>query len=140
MAGFFIAPPHDCHQCPAMTTGSDPHEPDEDDLLAVCPVSKAFEQIGSKWRLVVMHSIHMQGEQRFSELQETTSADSSTLARVLQDLEERGFVNRRLEDRPIATYYGLTDKGESLADVFREIEHWADDWTAAESATFRPDS
>lgn len=120
-----------------MTTGSDPHEPHEDDLLEVCPVSRAFEQIGSKWRLVVMHSIHMNGEQRFTELTENTSADSSTLSRVLEELEERDLVHRRLEDRPIATYYDLTEKGRSLADVFDEIEAWADDWTAAESAAFK---
>lgn len=116
-----------------------PHEsvPEGDELFERCPVSQAFEQIGSKWRLVVMHSIHMNGEQRFTELTEHTSADSSTLSRVLEELEERDLVHRRLEDRPIATYYDLTEKGRSLADVFDEIEAWADDWTAAESAAFK---
>ena len=123
-----------------MAGHSDQSGPTGDELFEVCPVSKAFEQIGSKWRLVVMHSIHMDGEQRFSELQESTSAESSTLARVLEELEERSLVHRRLEDRPIATYYGLTEKGESLAEVFQEIESWADDWTAAESTAFKPQS
>lgn len=119
-----------------MTIDSDQSASESDELLEACPVSKAFEQIGSKWRLVVMHSIHMQGEQRFSELQATTTAESATLSRVLEELEERGFVNRRLEDRPIATYYSLTEKGESLANVFDEIEAWADEWTTAESSVF----
>lgn len=119
-----------------MTIDPDQSDPQSDDLLEACPVSKAFEQIGSKWRLVVMHSIHMQGEQRFSELQETTTAESATLSRVLDELEERGFVNRRLEDQPIATYYSLTEKGQSLANVFDEIESWADEWTTAESSVF----
>ena len=120
-----------------MTIDPDQSDPESDDLLEACPVSKAFEEIGSKWRLVVMHSIHIQGEQRFSELQETTSAESATLSRVLEELEERGFVNRRLEDRPIATYYSLTDKGTSLARVFDEIEAWANEWTTAESSVFK---
>lgn len=121
-----------------MSVTLDPERPDPqgEELLEVCPVSKAFEQIGSKWRLVVMHSIHMQCEQRFSELQATTSAESSTLSRVLEELEEWDFVNRRLEDRPIATYYSLTEKGKSLARVFDEIEAWADEWTTAESSVF----
>lgn len=119
-----------------MTTPSDRRDPTEDDLLEVCPVSQAFEEIGSKWRLVVMHSIHKNGEQRFSELQETTSADSGTLSRVLEELEAGGFVHRRLEDRPISTHYSLTEKGASLASVFDEIEAWATDWTDAESAAF----
>lgn len=120
-----------------MTSNSDQPATEGNELFEICPVSQAFEQIGSKWRLVVMHSIHMQGEQRFSELQENTSAESSTLARVLEELEERRLVQRRLEDRPIATYYDLTEKGKSLADVFEEIEAWADDWTPAESAAFK---
>lgn len=117
-----------------MTIPSDGETPTGEDLLNVCPVSQAFEEIGSKWRLVVLHSIHMNGEQRFSELQETTSADSGTLSRVLEELEAGGFVDRRLEDRPISTFYSLTEKGESLATVFDAIEAWADDWTDAESA------
>lgn len=119
---------------------SNPHKSraEGEELFEACPVSQAFEQIGSKWRLVVMHSIHMNGEQRFTELQENTSAESSTLSRVLEELEERGLVHRRLEDRPIATYYDLTEKGRSLDDVFGEIEAWADDWTAAESTVFKP--
>lgn len=123
-----------------MANYSEQPDPSSDELLEACPVSKAFEQIGSKWRLVVMHSIHMKGEQRFSELQETTSAESSTLSRVLDELEELGFVNRRLEDRPIATYYSLTGKGQSLARVFDEIEAWADEWTTAESSMFESPS
>lgn len=119
-----------------MTTDPDPFDPEGDELLEVCPVSTAFEQIGSKWRLVVMHSIHKQGEQRFSELQETTSAESATLSRVLEELEERGFVDRRLEDRPIATYYSLTEKGHSLSSLFDEIETWAEEWTSAEGSVF----
>ena len=117
-----------------MTIPSDREKASNEDLLEVCPVSQAFEEIGSKWRLVVLHSIHMNGEQRFSELQETTSADSGTLSRVLEELESGGFVNRRLEDRPISTFYSLSEKGESLATVFDAIEDWANDWTDAESA------
>lgn len=119
-----------------MTVDPERSDPEGDELFEACPVSQAFEQIGAKWRLVVLHSIHMQGEQRFSELQATTSAESATLSRVLEELEERDFVNRRLEDRPIATYYSLTEKGESLARVFDEIEAWADEWTTAESSVF----
>jgi DNA-binding HxlR family transcriptional regulator len=45
-----------------------------------------------------------------------------------------GFVDRRLEeDAPVATYYSLTEKGESLCPVFDEIEAWADEWLPAEA-------
>ncbi|MFQ3285120.1 winged helix-turn-helix transcriptional regulator, partial [Natronomonas sp.] len=79
-----------------------------------CPVVESMEQIGSKWRLLVLHDLQ-DGEKRFNELKRSTDANSRTLSRVLDDLQETGFVERRLEeDAPVATYYSLTDKGRSL--------------------------
>lgn len=110
-----------------------PPKPGTDaDIFEICPVARAFEVVGSKWRLTVLRCLHLWGEQRFSELQEASSADSSTLSRVLDDLEEQGLVRRRLEDRPIATYYDLTEQGAAMADVFEAFEAWAFEWTDAE--------
>lgn len=110
-----------------------PPKPDpDDDLFEICPVARAFEIVGSKWRLTVLRSLHLYGEQRFSELQETTTADSATLSRILKDLEEQELINRRLQDRPIATHYNLTERGASLTGVFEEFEAWAFEYTAAE--------
>ena len=95
---------------------------------SVCPVVESIEQLGSKWRLLVLNALD-DGEQRFSELKRSTDANARTLSRVLDDLEEMGFVERRLEeDAPVATYYSLTEKGTSLCPVFDEIEAWADEW------------
>ena len=95
-----------------------------------CPVVDSIEQIGSRWRLVVLHEL-LNGEARFNELKRETDANARTLSRVLDDLQETGFVDRRLEeDSPVATYYSLTDKGESLAPVFEEIDDWAHEWLA----------
>lgn len=112
---------------------SAPPKPGRDtDVFEVCPVAKAFEIAGSKWRLTVLRSLQLWGEQRFSELQEATTADSATLSRVLEELEELGLVDRRLEDRPIATYYSVTERGDALSDVLEAYEEWALEWTAAE--------
>jgi DNA-binding HxlR family transcriptional regulator len=115
-----------------------PPKPDRDsDVFEICPVARAFEITGSKWRLTVLRCLHLWGEQRFTELQETSTADSTTLSRVLGELEERNLINRRLEDRPIATYYDLTERGEALAGVFEEFEEWALEWTAADISQSR---
>ncbi|SEH42410.1 DNA-binding transcriptional regulator, HxlR family [Halopenitus malekzadehii] len=96
-----------------------------------CPVVDSIEQIGSRWRLVVLHELQ-NGEVRFNELKRSTDANARTLSRVLDDLQETGFVERRLEEEsPVATYYSLTPKGESLCPVFDAIEGWADEWLAA---------
>jgi DNA-binding HxlR family transcriptional regulator len=92
-----------------------------------CPVVEAVEEIGSQWRLVVLHDL-ADGEKRFNELKRSTGASSRTLSRVLDDLEEADLVSRRVEDRPVATYYSLSAKGEALCPVFDEIEGWADEW------------
>jgi DNA-binding HxlR family transcriptional regulator len=97
-----------------------------------CPVVDSLEQIGSQWRLVVLYDLQ-EGEKRFNELKRSTGASSRTLSRVLDDLGEMGFVERRMEEAsPVATYYSLTAKGESLCPVFDAIETWADDWLGSE--------
>ena len=93
-----------------------------------CAVIDSLQQIGSQWRLVVLHDLQ-DGEKRFNELKRSTGASSRTLSRVLDDLQETNFVDRRLEeDAPVATYYSLTEKGVSLCPVFDEIEAWAAEW------------
>jgi len=110
------------------TAGStDTTEPVE----TACPIVDSIAQIGSRWRLVVLYELQ-HGERRFNELKRATDANARTLSRVLDDLQETGFVDRRMEaDAPVATYYSLTAKGESLAPVFAEIDRWAREWLTA---------
>jgi hypothetical protein len=56
------------------------------------------------------------------------------------DLQELGFVDRRLEEAsPVATYYSLTEKGESLCPVFDAIEAWADEWLEVDADAIADD-
>ena len=106
----------------------------EEKNAAACPVVEAVEEVGSQWRLVVLYDLE-EGEKRFNELKRSTGASSRTLSRVLDDLQESGLVDRRMEeDAPVATYYSLTPKGASLGPVFEEIERWADEWLGTPSA------
>lgn len=90
-----------------------------------CAVIDSLRQIGSQWRLIVLHDLQDE-EKRFNELKRSTGANSRTLSRVLDDLQETNLVERRLEpDAPIAAYYRLTEKGRSLQPVFAEIGTWA---------------
>lgn len=93
----------------------------------VCSVVEAIETIGSQWRLIVLHDLQ-EGEKRFSELKRSTGANARTLSRVLDDLDDLGLVDRRVEEQPIAGYYGVTERGESLRPVFENLEQWADEW------------
>jgi DNA-binding HxlR family transcriptional regulator len=93
-----------------------------------CSIIESFELIGSKWKLIVLNDLQG-GEKRFNELKRSTEASSRTLSRVLQDLEDEKLVKRRVEEEaPVATFYSLTEKGESLCPVFEEIDDWAQEW------------
>ena len=100
-----------------------------------CPTLKTLEQIGSKWRLIVFWGLQ-DGELRFNELKRKTGASSQTLSRVLDNLQELGFVERRVEaDGPVAVYYALTQKGAELESLFEDVEQWAERWIEAEEST-----
>ena len=104
-----------------------------------CVVIDSLEQIGSQWRLIVLHDLQ-EGEKRFNELKRSTDASSRTLSRVLDDLGEMGFVDRRLEEEsPVATYYSLTEKGRSLEPVFDAIDEWAEEWLDPDEETLVAD-
>ncbi|NEU56151.1 helix-turn-helix domain-containing protein [Halorussus sp. MSC15.2] len=92
----------------------------------ICPVVGTIERIGSEWRLIVLHVLQ-DGERRFSELRKETDASSSTLSRVLDELEDSGLVNRRVDEQRLATYYSLTESGRELAPVFEELREWGTD-------------
>lgn len=103
-------------------------EVDEADADGLCPVIEAVEEIGSAWRLTILYELN-QGEYRFNELKRETGANSRTLSRVLEDLQDLGLVNRRLEEEsPVATYYTLTEKGDALCPVFEELKRWGSEW------------
>ena len=105
----------------------------EEKNAAACPAVEAIEQIGSQWRLVVLYDLHGT-EKRFNELKRSTGASSRTLSRVTDDLEEAGLVERRVEERPIASYYSLTAKGEALCPVLDAVETWAEEWVDVSGA------
>lgn len=105
--------------------GDDRH-PDLDPQA--CPTAETLDEIGTQWRLHVLHDLQG-GEMRFNELKEATGASSRTLSQTLDALMEAGLVDRRSEEAsPIAVYYSLTDKGEDLAPVFEALDAWARKW------------
>jgi DNA-binding HxlR family transcriptional regulator len=94
----------------------------------VCTVVGSIEAVGSKWTLILINDL-LDGEKRFNELKRSTGASSYTLSRVLDDLQEEGFVNKRMEmDAPVASYYSLTEKGEALCPVFDALDEWGGEW------------
>lgn len=96
----------------------------------VCNVVGAVEEMGAKWKLIVLNDLR-DGEKRFNELKRSTGASSYTLSRVLDDLEADEFIENRKEfESPVASYYSLTEKGSALCPVFDALDEWGEDWLA----------
>ncbi|SEP00653.1 transcriptional regulator, HxlR family [Halogranum amylolyticum] len=94
----------------------------------LCNVVGSIEEIGSKWKLIIINDLR-DGEKRFNELKRSTGASSYTLSRVLDDLEKQGFVENRKEfESPVASYYSLTNKGGALCPVFDALDDWGGNW------------
>ncbi|KXB07726.1 hypothetical protein AKJ51_00340 [candidate division MSBL1 archaeon SCGC-AAA382A20] len=56
-------------------------------------------------------------EVRFSDFTEIITS-RGTLSENLKDLEEEGLIERRIvKSRPIKSYYSLSEKGKSIADL-----------------------
>lgn len=113
-----------------------PTQPDTADAEAeverlnadICTVVGSIREVGSKWKLIIINDL-LDGEKRFNELKRSTGASSYTLSRVLDDLQEGGYVNKRMEiDSPVASYYSLTEKGAALCPVFDALDEWGTDW------------
>ena len=105
---------------------------DRSEDAQIAEVLTALDQVGSEWRLRVLAALHG-GEQRFNDLKRATDASSSTLSRVLEALEDLDLVTRRVEERPIATYYSLTQKGAALCPVWEAMADWSAEWVACET-------
>lgn len=110
------------------TSESDTESDIEEQNSDVCNVVGSIEEIGSKWKLIVLNDLR-DDEKRFNELKRSTGASSYTLSRVLDDLEDEGLIENRKEfESPVASYYTMTEKGDALCPVFDVLDEWGEDW------------
>ena len=93
---------------------------------AWCPVTSTATLIGKKWHCVIVHRLLENGPLGFSALQtEVDGISSKVLSDVLEDLEEKGFVNREIvNEKPVRVEYSLTDLGRSLEPVVMAMRDW----------------
>jgi DNA-binding HxlR family transcriptional regulator len=93
----------------------------------------AAELLGRRWSAAVIRAT-MEGPARFTEIRGSVDGLSARLlTERLRELEAAGLMERR--ERPDgATEYRLTQKGEALSRVVREIEAWVAAWEPPDDA------
>src|SRR3979490_2985038 len=90
--------------------------------VPACPVEKAINIIGGKWKMLVLRSLLLNGPQRYNDLLiSVTRVSAKELTRNLRKLTDSGLVAPRTgRDVP----YALTPLGAGLLPVFRRLPRW----------------
>jgi DNA-binding HxlR family transcriptional regulator len=90
-----------------------------------CPVAHALGLVGERWALLVVLEL-MRGPKRYTDLADNLRGiGTNILASRLRDLEVAGVVTKRKLPPPAASrVYELTDYGQELKPVIRELALW----------------
>lgn len=90
-----------------------------------CGVAKTIKLIGSKWSMLILHQL-FSGTKRFGELHKSLLGISpKTLSVRLQELERGKVISKKVyAEVPLHVEYSLTEKGESLSEIFQKMAQW----------------
>jgi DNA-binding HxlR family transcriptional regulator len=100
---------------------------------AVCPhFHHAIELIGKRWTGAIVCALN-ESSMRYGELRKAVPGLSDRLlSQRLRELEEEGLVERQVEaGTPVRVTYSLTEAGQQLDPVLRELKVWARRWKKA---------
>ncbi len=99
-----------------------------------CVMSDAFQLLGKRWTMFVLHRLMEEGPQRFSELENGLPISGRLLSERLKELEAVGLVSRTLyPEVPVRVEYALTDKGKAFQPILIELRKWAETWGGREA-------
>lgn len=98
-----------------------------DSIIEMCPVRNVIARFGNKWAFLTVLEIGEQGVVRFNELSRLIpDVSSRVLSSTLRILEADGFIDRKVYAVvPPKVEYRLTETGESLLSLIRQLTEWA---------------
>jgi DNA-binding HxlR family transcriptional regulator len=90
-------------------------------------IASAMEIIGNKWTALILRDLS-NGPKRFSELEKSVGAiNPRTLSQRLDDLEKHAIITKTsFAEVPPRIEYQLTEKGEDLVPVLRQMAAWGE--------------
>lgn len=93
---------------------------------AKCPLQRAMEAIGGKWKMAILCSLSASGSIRYNDLKRKMQGISNTmLAKSLKELEDDGLVKRtEYMEVPIRVEYEATQTASSLKPIILELAKW----------------
>ena len=95
----------------------------------MCPrFEKAVNILSQRWTALVIYQM-LDSPKRFGEIQSAIGVSGKVLSDRLKNMEQEGLIKRDVyPETPVIIEYTLTNKGESLEPVLRDIENWSADW------------
>lgn len=98
------------------------------ETVSECPLEGAFILLSGRRRNLILYCL-IDGPKRFSALQRANNGLSQQmLSRDLKDLEAAGVVSRSVTPTvPPQVEYALTDAGERLIPILKELGDWWED-------------
>ena len=96
-------------------------------IIEFCPIRNVIARFGNKWALLTVFIIGEQGVVRFNELGRLIpDVSSRVLSSTLRTLEAAGLIERKVYAVvPPKVEYRLTEMGESLLPLIRQLTEWA---------------
>lgn len=91
-----------------------------------CPLLRALDTIGGKWKLPIIWFLSQEEGVRFNELRRRVSGVTNMmLAKCLRELEADGLVSRRqFAAIPPHVEYSLTPAAKELTPILRKLYAW----------------
>ena len=91
-----------------------------------CPIAHALDVVGERWSLLIVRELLAYGPLRYSDLHDHLGGcGTNILAARLKELERCDVIRRRRLPPPAASnVYELTEYGEELRPVMRQLAHW----------------
>jgi DNA-binding HxlR family transcriptional regulator len=91
-----------------------------------CSLARSLEVIGERWSLLIVRDV-MNGNRRFSGIQESLRIARNVLSARLQRLIDEDILERRAyQESPPRYEYFLTAKGLDLWPALMALMHWGD--------------
>lgn len=94
-----------------------------------CSIEKALAVLDGKWTFLILRDL-FEGTKRFGELRKSLHGISpKTLTERLKMLENNGILTRTAYATiPPTVEYTLTEKGESLRPIVKQMKLWGAQW------------
>ena len=89
-------------------------------------IKDALEILSGKWKFHILGTLLLQRKMRFMDLlREIDGIAPKMLSKELQDMEMNQLISRTVvQTKPITVEYALTDMGETLGPLIKELAEW----------------